>query len=294
MRILNFGSLNIDHVYAVEHIARPGETVTSRAYQLHAGGKGANQSVALARAGAPVWHAGRVGPEGRWLLDRLRQAGVDVDLVCVGSEPTGHALIQVEASGQNSIVLFPGANHAVDEAQVEATMGRFSEGDILLLQNEISCLTYILRTARDQGLRICLNPAPFTPEVLACPLQCVDLLVANESEAMGLVGGAPGDPDLIRALAARFPEAAVVLTLGARGAVHCWRGVETRVPAVPVQAVDTTAAGDTFIGYFLWGWAGGAPVRRCLERAARAAAVCVTRSGAMDSIPTAAQVGGDS
>ena len=188
MKILNFGSLNIDLVYQVEHIARPGETIASSAHQVFAGGKGANQSAALARAGARVFHAGQVGPDGQWLVDKLARLDVDVQHIRVGDTPTGHAIIQVDRQGQNSIVLFAGANAQIDQSAIDATLSHFGAGDILLLQNEINDIPYIMAAAAARGLTICLNPAPFGPEVRAYPLELIDLLIVNETEATGPCG----------------------------------------------------------------------------------------------------------
>jgi len=289
MKILNFGSLNIDHVYQVDHISRPGETISSHAYQLFAGGKGANQSAALARAGATVFHAGRVGPEGQWLLDKLTDLGADMRFTRVASEPTGHAIIQVDADGQNSIVLFPGANHQVTRPDIETTLGNFNEGDILLLQNEIKEIPYLMKKARKRGLKICFNPAPFSPEVLDYPLETASIILLNEMEGMGLAGVESTDR-LLDQLATRWPDAELVLTLGAAGVRYRSAEATLEVPAVQVDPVDTTGAGDTFIGFFLAGLAAGSCPQASLNRAARAAALCVTRPGAMDSIPTAAEV----
>ena len=180
MNILNFGSLNIDLVYQVEHIARPGETIASSAHQVFAGGKGANQSAALARAGARVFHAGQVGPDGQWLVDKLAGLGVDVQHIRVGDVPTGHAIIQVDRHGQNSIVLFAGANAQINRATIDATLSHFGAGDILLLQNEINDIPYIVAAAAKRGLRICLNPAPCGPEIRDYPLELVHWLVVNQ------------------------------------------------------------------------------------------------------------------
>ena len=198
MNILNFGSLNIDLVYQVEHIARPGETISSSAHQVFAGGKGANQSAALARAGARVFHAGQVGPEGQWLVDKLAELGVDVQHIRVGDVPTGHAIIQVDRHGQNSIVLFAGANAQIDRGAIDTALSHFDQVDILLLQNEINDIAYIITSASERGLTICLNPAPFGPEVCAYPLKLVDLLIVNETEAIGLAAH-PRSPRWLRA-----------------------------------------------------------------------------------------------
>ncbi len=285
MNILNFGSLNIDLVYQVEHIARPGETIASSAHQVFAGGKGANQSAALARAGAKVFHAGQVGPDGAWVVDKLAGLGVDVQHIRVGDAPTGHAIIQVDRQGQNSIVLFAGANAQVEREAIDTALAHFGCGDMLLLQNEINDVAYILTAAAEQGLTICLNPAPFGPEVGAYPLELVNLLIVNEIEAAGLVGASTLD-----ALAARCPRAQIALTLGTAGAQYRSATEEFHLPAPPVEAIDTTGAGDTFIGYFLQGLTADLTARDAMARAVQAAALCVTRPGAMDSIPAAAEL----
>ena len=285
MNILNFGSLNIDLVYQVEHIARPGETIASPSHQVFAGGKGANQSAALARAGANAFHAGQVGPDGQWLVDKLAGLGVDVQHIRVGDVPTGHAIIQVDRHGQNSIVLFAGANAQIDKRAIDTALSRFSRGDILLLQNEINNVAYIITAAAERGLTICLNPAPFGPEVHAYPLELVDLLIVNETEATGLVGASE-----LADLAALCPHAQIALTLGAAGAQYYSPTEEFHLPAPQVEAVDTTGAGDTFIGYFLQGLTTDMTARDAMTRAVQAAALCVTRPGAMDSIPAADEI----
>ena len=285
MNILNFGSLNIDLVYQVEHIAQPGETIASSSHQVFAGGKGANQSAALARAGARVFHAGQVGPDGQWLVDKLAGLGVDVQHIRVGDVPTGHAIIQVDRHGQNSIVLFAGANAQIDRGAIDAVLSRFDREDILLLQNEINDVSYIIATASERGLTICLNPAPFGPEVRAYPLELVDVLIVNETEATGLAGAST-----LAALAALCPHAQIALTLGAAGVQYRSSTEEFHLPAPHVEAVDTTGAGDTFIGYFLQGLTTDMTAQDAMARAVQAAALCVTRPGAMDSIPAADEV----
>ena len=285
MNILNFGSLNIDLVYQVEHIARPGETIASSSHQVFAGGKGANQSAALARAGARVFHAGQVGPDGQWLVDKLAGLGVDVQHTRVGDVPTGHAIIQVDRHGQNSIVLFAGANTQIDRGAIDAALSCFDRGDILLLQNEINDISYIIAAASERDLTISLNPAPFGPEVRAYPLELINLLIVNETEATGLVGASE-----LADLAVLCPHAQIALTLGAAGAQYRSPTEEFHLPAPHVEAVDTTGAGDTFIGYFLQGLTANMTARDAMARAVQAAALCVTRPGAMDSIPAADEI----
>lgn len=299
MRILCFGSLNIDHVYGVDHIVSPGETLASRSYEVFAGGKGANQSAALALAGADASHAGRVGTDGGWLRDGLAELGVDVSSIVIDpSQATGHAVIQVEeTSGENAIFLYPGCNHGITADQVSAALSILGEGDILLLQNEINNTPLILKDASQRGITVCLNPAPFGPEVTGYPLELVDLLVVNQTEAAGLAatqtpsedGDDHGDDHvdaMVDRLRGRFPTAEILLTLGADGAILDGpRGRHRCAAHTAGPVVDTTAAGDTFIGFFLAARAAGADDDTCLKRAAIAAGLCVTRAGARDSIP---------
>ncbi|MCC7204859.1 MAG: ribokinase [Phycisphaeraceae bacterium] len=289
MRILNFGSLNIDKVFRVEQIVQPGQTIPTRSLQTFAGGKGANQSVALARAGAKVSHAGGVGPDGVWLVEKLAGAGVDTQFVHVGEDPSGTAIIQVDDAGQNAIFLFAGSNRQISKERIDRTLAQFAPGDVLLLQNEINDVGYLIEQGHAKGLKVCLNTAPFDVQVPNYPLDKLDTLIANETEAMGLVGPCP-EAELADRLAARFPHAQVILTLGTRGVIYRSASHRIEVPAYRVKAVDTTGAGDTFIGFYLAGRAAGKTVAESLQQGAKAAAICVTRPGAIDSIPTLAEV----
>lgn len=289
MKILNFGSLNIDHVYQVDHFVAAGETEHSFEYARHLGGKGLNQSVALARAGAQVWHAGCVGEDGAHLTEYLSKAGVCTEFVRTIETPTGHALIQVDKSGQNCILLFGGANQQITPEQVRETVARFEPGDILLLQNETSATGEIIRAAHERGMRIALNPSPATEALLKLPLELVEWFILNEVEGEQITGKT--EPEAITdALLARYPSCRVVLTLGKRGVVYrdahetCSHGI------YKVPVVDTTAAGDTFTGYFLAGAAEQKPVAQLLETASKASSIAITRPGAAETIPTAAEV----
>lgn len=290
MRILNFGSLNLDFVYQVAHFVRPGETLSSEELSTFPGGKGLNQSVALSRAGAEVFHAGCVGEDGGLLLDTLREAGVSCRYVRqLAGARTGHAVIQVDQSGQNCILLFGGANQMVGEEMIEAVLKDFAPGDWLLLQNEISALPTLLRRAGEKGLRVAFNPSPITPALPHFPLENVEFFLLNEVEGAALGGG--GTPEeTLNGLRARFPRAKIVLTLGGDGAV-CWDGAQLwRQGIFPVEAVDTTAAGDTFTGYFLTAVGEGLDAGTALRRANAAAAIAVSRKGAAPSIPEKAEV----
>lgn len=284
-RILNFGSLNLDHVYHVDHIASPGETIDAADVQVNCGGKGLNQSIALARAGAEVFHAGLVAEDGQALIEVCRAAGVDVSLVRVVPGCTGHAIIQVDRSGQNSIVLFGGANRAVTQEYIDEVLDGFGSGDVIVLQNEVNMLPQIIESAAARGLRIVLNPSPFDERIAACDLGLVWLFFVNEVEGAQLTGKI--EPDgILSALARMFPVANIVLTLGAQGAIALVEGTRFEQPAIACEVVDTTAAGDTFTGFFLAEYLRGGDAARALLMAAHASAIAVSRPGAAPSVPT--------
>ena len=303
--VYNFGSINVDHVYRVPHLVRPGETLASAALDTVLGGKGANQSVALARAGASVRHVGRVGEADAALLDALTEAGVDCSRVARVPGVSGHAIIQVDDAGENAIVLHGGANRGFDAATLDAALADVGAGDWLLAQNECDALDAAFAVARERGARVAFNPAPMSADVARLPLDALDLLVVNETEARGLAaaladdaGTGPeagsGDVDAaIDALAARLPGVLLVTTLGAAGAVLVdgpGGGARARSAAPAVDAVDTTGAGDTFVGYLLAGLVDGLAPAAALGRACAAGALATTRAGATPSIPTAAEV----
>lgn len=284
MKVLNFGSLNIDHVYQVDRFVRPGETISSSDYQVFAGGKGNNQSIALGRAGARVYHAGKIGRDGRWLRDGLIESQVDASLVEISDAPTGHAIIQVSSAGENAIIIYGGANRRIGPDDIERALTRFSPGDCLLLQNEINAVADIMERAAQKGLTIVFNPAPMTMEVARYPLERVDTFIVNEIEGFELTGGE--NPEEITArMLLRFPEAKIVLTLGAKGVLYAEGETRIQVEAEKVKPVDTTAAGDTFIGYYLAERLKGESPDAAIKTACRAAAYCVTRPGATSAIP---------
>ena len=286
MKILNIGSLNIDYVYDVPRFVTRGETLSSERRSVFAGGKGLNQSIALGRSGAEVYHAGLIGSEGVFLRDLLADSGVDVDLVRVRDCPTGHAIIQRASDGDNCIILFGGANRCVDEAFVDDALARFSAGDWLLIQNETSCMSYAIRAAKRRGMRVVINPSPADDLLMECPLELVDCFVLNEGEA-ARISGRSGDVDaMLAGMHERFPDASVVLTVGEAGSVCLEDGLVTSQEAFHVNAVDTTAAGDTFTGYYLSARARGEGVAAALRAASAAAALAVSRAGAAPSIPT--------
>ena len=289
MSVVNVGSLNIDRVLGVGHIARPGETIAAKSLALFAGGKGANQSVALARAGARVVHVGRVGADGAWLVETLAREGVDTRHIGIGAAPTGQAMIQVDDAGENAIVLSGGANLEITPDDVDAALAEAPADAWLLVQNETSSVAQAIRLAHQRGMRVALNPAPFDERVREYPLEFVHLLCVNQTEGAALAGKQSAE-QIVAALAAWLPQCEILLTLGSAGARYRSARGELFEQAPAVDVVDTTAAGDTFLGYFLAGRAAEVDPRECLARACRAAALCVTRPGTIGAIPSLDEV----
>lgn len=292
MRVLNFGSLNIDHVYSVQHVVRPGETIHCRQYRQFCGGKGLNQSIALALAGAETFHAGKIGPDGAFLKERLAAAGVHTEhVITIPDEVTGRAIIQVDEKGQNAIFLYGGANLRFLEEDVAQALSGFSSDDCLLVQNEVSRIPDMIHQAKERNMTVFFNPAPANAGVLAYPLHEVDYFIINEIEGAELTDKT-GPDDIVGEMRRKFPQAAVILTLGENGVIYADSDQVIRMPAEKTTPVDTTAAGDTFVGYFIAGWSSRNPIDQCLSTACKASAICVTRPGAADSIPTRAEVEG--
>lgn len=289
MRIFNFGSINIDYVYRVPHLVAAGETLASESLETVLGGKGANQSVALARAGCKVTHIGQIGDGEAWASEQMQAAGVDVSCVRRIAGRSGHAIVQVDARGENSIVLYGGANQSFDAQVLESMLSNAQSGDWLLLQNECNQLHTAVDIAQRKKLRLAINPAPMSPSVSALPLQLCDVLIVNETEACAL-SGADDPQQALKRLGSRYPAVKLVLTLGADGVIMSEAGKQHSVPAYNVNVIDTTAAGDTFVGYFLASLASDTDVKDALKRACAAAALSATRSGASPSIPTLADV----
>ena len=284
MRILTFGSLNIDYVYSVNNIVSPGETISSLSLDVFEGGKGLNQSIALARAGASVFHAGCIGEDGEMLLDCCKKEGIDTDNIKIISQKTGHAMIQVSSTGQNSIIVCGGTNKMISKEMVDDVLCMFDEDDMIVLQNEINMLDYIIDQAYNKGMIIALNPSPFDENIEKCSLEKISIFILNEIEAQLMVNE-KDIKKIIGTMRRRYPDSRVVITLGEYGAIYCDQNEEVYVTAQKVDAVDTTAAGDTFTGYFLASIAKDDEPELALKRAAIAAGVSVTRKGAAPSIP---------
>ncbi|PHP28325.1 ribokinase [Limimaricola cinnabarinus] len=283
--IWNLGSINADHVYAVPHIPAPGETLAATALTYGLGGKGANMSVAAARAGARIAHLGAVGADGGWMVERLESYGVDCAHVQRREGPSGHAIIAVDARAENAITLFPGANREIDLDAVKQALDKADPGDLLITQNETNGQVEAAAQARARGLRVVYAAAPFEAGAVRAVLPHLDLLVLNEVEAQQL-SQALGTP------IEELPVPQVVVTLGAAGCdwIETATGARHHVDAPRVEAVDTTGAGDTFTGYLLAGLSEGLEMQAALKLATQAGALKVGRHGAADAIPSREEV----
>ncbi|MBD5458003.1 MAG: ribokinase [Lachnospiraceae bacterium] len=289
MKILNFGSLNLDYVYRVQHFVQPGETLAAREQKLAPGGKGLNQSVALARAGAEVFHAGCIGIGGEPLQILLEENGVHTEYLRKVEGLQGNAMIQVDDSGENCIILYGGSNRMITKAQIDETLEHFSAEDWLILQNEVSNLEYMIEKAAEKGMTVVLNPSPFEVFLEKLDYNQISWLLINEVEAQQLTGKTEADA-VWNTLHEKYPALCLIMTVGADGA-YCFTPQEIIYQDVfPVETVDTTAAGDTFTGYFLQGMTRGIPLKECMEQAAKASALCVSRKGAAIAIPMRAEV----
>lgn len=284
MKILNFGSCNIDFVYKVDSIVRSGETITAISLNQYSGGKGLNQSIALARAGAEVYHAGCIGEDGDMLRVLLNDSGVNTTYLRVAAARTGHAIIQVDKNGENCIVIYGGANVMITKEQIDTVISQFDNGDFLLIQNEINNIEYIIEKARKRGLKIILNPSPFNSVIERINLNDIEYLILNETEAMCLSGTSNAD-EFALWVSKHCDNLKVVLTLGSKGCFYIGNATALYQPAFKVKAVDTTAAGDTFTGYFVASLCTGDEIFSCLRTASAAAAIAASHEGAAPSIP---------
>ena len=291
MKILNFGSLNIDYVYKVDHIVKKGETISSQSLNLFSGGKGLNQSVALGKSGVNVYHAGAIGSDGGFLLDILKEAGVNTTYVDIlDMVQTGSAIIQNDKDGENCIILYGGANQMIQKSHIDKVLSDFSEGDFLILQNEINELPYLIEKAHQKKLTVVLNPSPMDEKVFELPLNYIDYFILNEVEAMQLTGGVVDQKDIIERLGEKFPRAKIVLTLGQEGSLFTDGKKVIGQKSYKVETVDTTGAGDTYTGYFISGIVKETGIQKAMELASKASAIAVSRAGAAPSIPSIEEV----
>ncbi|CAG8517952.1 3506_t:CDS:2 [Paraglomus brasilianum] len=328
-KVLVFGSINIDDFFAVPHIVQSGETLLSTGYQKRAGGKGANQSVAIAKAAIKnVYHAGKIGEDGEWIKDYMTSIGVNMDNVHVSkSQSTGRAIVQVSrATHDNAIVLLSGANHQITSQDATNVLGHFNRGDWLVMQNEINDGGAIVKLFKDKGLVVVFNPAPMVPNITEqFDFSHVDHLILNQHEARQIhpqlslsrnsdskqrsddIAGRETDDisDLriiMNDISAAFPRiTTIIITLGRHGVIAKFKGDDDvfQWDAVKSVARDTTAAGDCFTGYYVAGLIRGFSVdepvsgermKNAIKMATVASGLAVTREGAMDSIPTMEEV----
>ena len=281
-----FGSLNVDYVFQVAQLPAPGETVLAANMEVLPGGKGGNQALAAARAGAKVHMAGAVGKDGAALLDALRGAGVDTNGVMELDSASGHALIQVDSQGRNAIVIHPGTNRSVPQNHWQSMLDSMRVGDWLLLQNETNDVGEVLTFGKQRGIKMAVNLAPADDRISDYPIQHAALLIVNEIEAMALAAKSTVKSAFVE-LCQRYPETDIVLTLGGEG-LWCASANQPGIlllDSYRVEPVDETAAGDAFIGYLMAAVLAEKSLSASLIEASAAGALAVTKAGAASSLP---------
>lgn len=289
MKIFNFGSLNVDRVYRVQDFVRAGETILAENLSYFPGGKGLNQTIALARAGAEVYHVGCIGRDGGILKDCLVENGVPLTYLRELDADGGHTALQVSDSGQNAIIVYSGTNHMLTEEFVDEVIHDVEPEEFVLMQNEINLVPYIMEKAKEAKAQVVLNPSPITKTLTTYPLELVDLFIVNEIEGEALTGET--DPEaILAAFRKKYPGARVVLTLGSEGSCYQDDTQYCRQQIYKNTVVDTTGAGDTFCGYLLTCLTRGNSVREALDTASAASSIAVSRQGAAPSIPLMSEV----
>ena len=298
MKFLVYSSVNIDVIFKVDHIVHPGETQSSFGFSTGAGGKGANQSAALAKAmgtsscpcSNQVFLAGKCADDANFILEKLNSFGVNTSFMQPSSCGTGKAFIQVDKAGQNSIVIYGGGNQCIEKDEIDKVLATFTENDVLFLNCEINNLGYIVDQAFKKGMKIIVNPSPINCAIEEIDFSKVSAMIVNEVEG-SLLSGLKSEAweAILEALSKKWPDCEIVMTVGEQGAYYSFKGQLIKVPAVKTKVVDTTAAGDTFMGYFFSsrfnGQFNGLSAEASLKLASQASALTVSRPGAMDSIP---------
>jgi ribokinase len=292
MKILVFGALHIDCVFQVDHIAVPGETLQTGDGEKIAGGKGANQAAALGKAGAEVYMAGKIGEDGKFILNLLESCGVKTEYVKIYDGATVQAFIQVDKNGQNAIVCYAGKDSEIAQKDIEPVLSAFGRGDIISLQNEIPFTACMMRAAKKRGMKICLNPSPYDKKIEKLPLELADIFIVNEIEGPALASLKPGaaPEEILDSLVKRFPGKEIILTAGSEGAYYGCGGIREKGDIVDLPVEDTTGAGDTFTGFYLAARAKNYSVADSLGIACKAASIAVSRKGALPSIPKGSEV----
>ncbi len=290
MKVMNIGSVNLDYVYRVPHLATPGETLSADERIVNLGGKGLNQSVALARAGLPPEHACIIGKEHQHLiLEAFKAELIGTSLIEVADAPSGHAIIQVDMAGENSIVLYGGTNKMLTHELIDRFLASLDAEDVLILQNEVNELAYIVDRAHSRGIQVVLNPSPVSEALKQIPLEKISWLILNEVEGYQLTGKSETD-EILESLLSSNSDLKIVLTLGHKGSIYADSMQRVSQEAIQTEVVDTTGAGDTFTGYFLASALMGESIKTSLERASLAASIAVSRQGAMQAIPYKSEV----
>ena len=284
MKVLNFGSINKDFIYSVNDFVNPGETISSIKYNIKIGGKGLNQSVAISKAGQKIYHAGIINIDDTFILDKLKKWNVNCENILIGDNPTGHAIIQVDKKGENSIIIHGGANDDVDIKFIESVLSKFNSGDILVLQNEINNIKEIIKRAHHKKMKIVFNPAPFNKKILSYDLNKISTLILNQTEGEALSKEKKPD-NILKVLNSKFKNTEIILTLGEKGSIYSFKDQLFKIEAHRADTVDTTGAGDTFIGYYVAGLISGMNKKENLNRASEAAAIATTKIGGAESIP---------
>lgn len=281
--ILNFGSINIDNVYQVSRFPGAGETISAKSLEKILGGKGINQTIAVQRAGAAIFHVGHVGKD-EWIFDQLSKMEVDKKFIYSCAGVTGHAIIYVDNLGENKIVIHAGANEQFKSKQCDEILEQFKlEKPWVILQNEINLSLEVAIKAKELGFKVCYSAAPFSSECVNKILPYVDLLAMNETEMKELQNTSSKN-------LADFNVAMTLVTLGSRGAELYIQGEVIKQTSFDIKPVDTTGAGDTFLGSFIARYDCGESVQSALQYASGAAAIQITRMGAAPAIPTYNQV----
>lgn len=284
MKILNFGSINKDFFYSVNDFVKPGETISSIRYNVKIGGKGLNQSVGISKAGQKIYHAGIINKDDIFILDKLKKWKINCENILLSNNPTGHAIIQVDKKGENSIIIHGGANHDVDIKFIKSVLSKFDSGDILVLQNEINNIKEIIDRAHHKKMKIVFNPAPFNNKILSYDLNKISTLILNQTEGEAL--SKEKKPDgILKVLNSKFNNTEIILTLGEKGSLYSFKDELVKIKAHKLDTVDTTGAGDTFIGYYVAGIASKMNKKDNLNRASQAAAIATTKLGGAESIP---------
>ncbi len=277
--ILNFGSINIDYVYRLQTLPQAGETLSCQGFARYLGGKGINQSIAIARAGGAVKHIGAVGADGAFALAQIADMGLDTNDIRVTDTATGHAVICLDKQGENHIIIHAGANAELTEDQINSALDTNPKAEWVVIQNETNLTEYIAKSAKQRGLSLAYSAAPFDATACQTILPYLDILAVNETEAAAL-SHAMKTPitDL------KIPT--LLITKGAKGAELWQNGACISVKGLPVKAIDTVGAGDTFFGSFIARLQNGTPAQEALNYAASAAALQCTLKGAATAIPS--------